>query len=172
MEAEEIVPADGKVLEGKASVDESSLTGEALPITKSAGDDLQSGVRVIQGRLRVRAEKVGADSTLGQMLGILEKALKDELPFQGKTDRILRWFVPVVVALAAGTGFICLMMGLSVEAAILRSLTVLVISCPCTLGIAVPLARVAGISLAGKKGIIVREFSSFEQAEDVGCCCL
>ncbi|HEX9911023.1 MAG TPA: cation transporter, partial [Desulfatiglandales bacterium] len=91
VEAEEIVPADGKVMEGKASVDESSLTGEAIPITKSAGDDLRSGVRVIQGRLKVRAEKVGADSTLGQMLGILEKALKDELPFQGKTDRILRW---------------------------------------------------------------------------------
>ena len=165
VEEGEIVPADGTVLEGKASLDESSLTGEALPITKSPGDDLRSGVRVIQGSLKVRAEKVGADSTLGQMLGILEKALKDELPFQGKTDRILRWFVPAVVALAAGTGFICLMLGLSVEEAILRSLTVLVISCPCTLGIAIPLARVAGISLAGKKGIIVREFSSFEHAE-------
>ena len=165
VEAEEIVPADGKVLEGKASVDESSLTGEALPITKSAGDNLRSGVRVIQGRLKARAEKVGAESTLGQMLGILENALKDDLPFQGKTDRILRWFVPVVVALAAGTGFTCLMLGLSVEEAILRSLTVLVISCPCTLGIAIPLARVAGISLAGKKGIIVRKFSSFEDAE-------
>ena len=161
----EIVPADGKVLEGKASVDESSLTGEALPITKSAGDDLRSGVRVIQGLLKVRAEKVGVDSTLGQMLGILEKALKDDMPFQGKTDRILRWFVPVVIALAVGTGLTCFMMGLSMETAILRSLTVLVISCPCTLGIAIPLARVAGISLAGKKGIIVREFSSFEQAE-------
>ncbi|MCX5877623.1 MAG: cation-translocating P-type ATPase [Deltaproteobacteria bacterium] len=165
LDAGEIVPADGRILEGKASVDESSLTGEALPITKSAGDDLRSGVRVIQGLLKVRAEKVGAESTLGQMLGILEKALKDERPFQGKTDRILRWFVPIVVALAAGTGLVCLMMGLSVEAAILRSLTVLVISCPCTLGIAIPLARVAGISLAGKKGIIVREFSSFEQAQ-------
>jgi cation transport ATPase len=99
------------------------------------------------------------------MLGILEKALKDDMPFQGKTDRILRWFVPVVIALAVGTGLTCFMMGLSMETAILRSLTVLVISCPCTLGIAIPLARVAGISLAGKKGIIVREFSSFEQAE-------
>ncbi|MCJ7808634.1 MAG: cation transporter, partial [Desulfobulbaceae bacterium] len=108
VEAGEIVPADGRILEGKASVDESSLTGEALPITKSAGDDLRSGVRVIQGLLKVRAEKVGAESTLGQMLGILEKALKDERPFQGKTDRILRWFVPIVVALAAGTGLVCL----------------------------------------------------------------
>jgi len=165
VEAGEIVPADGKVTEGKANVDESSITGEALPVAKIAGDNLRSGVRVIHGVLKVRAEKVGVYSTLGQMLGILEKALKEDRPLQGKTDRMLRWFVPVVIALAAGTGFTCLMMGLSMEASILRSLTVLVISCPCTLGIAIPLARVAGISLAGKKGIIVREFKSFEQAE-------
>jgi heavy metal translocating P-type ATPase len=165
VETGEVVPADGKVMEGKVKVDESSITGEALPVAKVPGDNLRSGVRVIHGLVKVRAEKVGVDSTLGQMLGILEKALKEDLPFQGKTDRILRWFVPVVIALAAGTGFTCFMMGLSMEVSILRSLTVLVISCPCTLGIAIPLARVAGISLAGKKGIIVREFRSFEQAE-------
>jgi heavy metal translocating P-type ATPase len=165
VEEGEIVPADGRVMEGKATVDESSITGEALPVSKSPGDALRSGVKLIQGLLKVRAEKVGEDSTLGQLLGVLDKALKAGEPLQGKTDRLLRWFVPVVLALAAGTGFSCLMLGLSMEAAVLRSLTVLVISCPCTLGIAVPLARVAGISLAGKKGIIVREFSSFEQAE-------
>ena len=165
VEEGEIVPADGKVMEGKATVDESSLTGEALPVPKSPGDDLRSGVRLIQGLVKVRAERVGEDSTLGQLLSVLDKALKAGEPLQGKTDRILRWFVPVVVALAVGTGFTCLMLGLSMEAAVLRSLTVLVISCPCTLGIAVPLSRIAGISLAGKKGIVVREFSAFEQAE-------
>jgi heavy metal translocating P-type ATPase len=164
VEEGEIVPADGKVMEGKATVDESSLTGEALPVTKVPGDDLRSGVRLIQGLLKVRAEKVGEDSTLGQLLGVLHKALQTDEPLQGKTHRLLRWFVPLVVALAVGTGFTCLLMGLSMEVAILRSLTVLVIACPCTLGIAVPLARVAGISLAGKKGILVREYSSFEQA--------
>jgi len=161
----EIAPADGRILEGKASVDESSLTGEAPPVPKAPGDDIRSGVRILQGRLKVRAERVGDDSTLGQMLGILEKALKEDLPFQGRTDRLLQRFVPIVVALAAGTGFVCLILGLSTETAILRSLTVLVISCPCTLGIAIPLARVAGISLASRKGIMVREFSSYERAE-------
>lgn len=165
VDAGEIVPADGKVLEGKATVDESSITGEAVPILKEPGDDLRGGVRVIQGLLKVRAERVGADSTLGQMLQIVEKALKDDTPFQGETDRILRWFVPAVTALAVGTVAVCLMTGLSMEAAFLRGLTVLVISCPCTLGIAIPLARIAGISLAGRMGIIVREFSSFEQAQ-------
>lgn len=164
VEEGEIVPADGKVMEGKATVDESSLTGEALPVTKAPGDHLRSGVRLIQGLLKVRAEKVGEDSTLGQLLGVLHKALQTDEPLQGKTHRLLRWFVPLVVALAVGTGFTCVLLGLSMEVAVLRTLTVLVISCPCTLGIAVPLARIAGISLAGKKGILVREFSSFEQA--------
>jgi P-type Cu+ transporter len=165
VEEGDIVPADGKVMEGKATVDESSLTGEARPVTKAPGDDLQSGVKLIQGLLKVKAEKTGEDSTLGQLLGVLHRALQTDEPLDGKTDRILRWFVPSVLALAAGTGFVWLGTGLSVEQAILRSLTVLVISCPCTLGIAVPLARVAGISLAGGKGILVREFSAFEQAE-------
>ncbi|MGE5842789.1 MAG: heavy metal translocating P-type ATPase, partial [Deltaproteobacteria bacterium] len=164
VEEGEIVPADGKVMEGKAAVDESSITGEALPVTKAPGDDLRSGARLLQGLLTVRAEKTGEDSTLGQLLSILHKAIQTAEPLQGKTDRALRWFVPLVVALALATGFTCLMVGLSMETALLRSLTVLVISCPCTLSIAVPLARVAGISLAGKKGIVVREFSSFEEA--------
>jgi heavy metal translocating P-type ATPase len=164
VEEGDIVPADGKVMEGKATVDESSLTGEALPVAKTPGDDLRSGVKLIQGLLKVKAEKVGEDSTLGQLLGVLHNAFQTDEPLQGKTDRLLRWFVPLVVALAVGTSFICLLLGLSIEVAILRSLTVLVIACPCTLGIAVPLARVAGISLAGKKGILVREYSSFEQA--------
>jgi heavy metal translocating P-type ATPase len=115
----------------------------------------------------VRAEKTVKDSTLSQLLTLLDRTLTSEKPIQGKTDRLLRWFVPLVIALAAGTGLVCLSLGLSPEAALLRSLTVLVISCPCTLGIAVPLARVAGISIAGKKGILVREFSAFEQAENL-----
>ena len=164
VEEGEIVPADGKVVEGKATVDESSITGEVLPLTKNPGDNLRSGAKLLQGLLKVKAEKIGDDSTLGQLLSVLHKALQTDEPLQGKTDRLLRWFVPLVIALAVGTGFICLMFGLSMEAALLRSLTVLVISCPCTLGIAVPLARVAGISLAGRKGILVRDFSSFEKA--------
>jgi len=164
VEEGEIVPSDGTVTEGTATVDESSLTGEARPVSKAPGDDLQSGVRLIQGLLKVRAEKTVEDSTLSQLLTVLDKTLMAGESPPGKTDRVLRWFVPLVIALAAGTGVACLILGFSPEAAMLRSLTVLVISCPCTLGVAVPLARVAGISLAGTKGILVREFSSFERA--------
>jgi heavy metal translocating P-type ATPase len=165
VEEGEIVPSDGTVTEGTATVDESSLTGEARPVSKAPGDDLQSGVRLIQGLLKVRAEKAVEDSTLSQLLSVLDKTLMAGESPSGRTDRVLRWFVPLVIALAAGTGVACLILGFSPEAAMLRSLTVLVISCPCTLGVAVPLARIAGISLAARKGILVREFSSFEQAE-------
>jgi heavy metal translocating P-type ATPase len=98
------------------------------------------------------------------MIKIIENTLLTKTPLEGKTDVILRWFVPAILALAAGTAVICLLAGVSTEASILRAVTVMVISCPCALGIAIPLARVAGISIAGKKGILVRNFSAFEQA--------
>jgi heavy metal translocating P-type ATPase len=163
----EIVPADGRVLDGTGTVDESSLTGEPLPIRKKPGDTLRSGTSVIKGSFKVSAQKVGASSTLGQMIAIIEKTLMTKTPLEGKTDAILQWFVPIIIALAAGTALICLLVGISKEEAILRAVTVLVISCPCALGIAIPLARVAGISIAGKKGLLVRDFKAFEQAESV-----
>lgn len=163
----EIAAADGRILSGSASVDETSLTGEPLPVNKKAGDRLNSGTRVIKGNLKVRAEKIGKDSTLGQMMEIIEKTLLTKTPLEGKTDVILQWFVPVIMALSAGTALVCLLTGFSIEQSILRAVTVMVISCPCALGIAIPLARVAGISIAGKKGILVRNFSAFEQADNI-----
>jgi heavy metal translocating P-type ATPase len=165
IDEDEIIPADGKILNGSGSVDESSLTGEPLPIKKKPGDMLRSGTRVIRGTFIVSAQKVGAHSTLGQMIAIIEKTLMTKTPLEGKTDVILQWFVPIIIALAAGTAFVCLLAGIPLEAAVLRAVTVLVISCPCALGIAIPLARVAGISIAGKKGLLVRDFKAFEQAE-------
>ncbi len=164
IEAGEIVPADGLILQGTGSVDESSLTGEARPVKKSAGNRIRSGTRILRGVYRVRAEGVGENSTLGQMISIMEKALQQKAPLEGKTDRILRFFVPIILMLAAATGLVCLVSGFTFENALIRSVTVLVIACPCALGIAIPIARVAGISLAEKKGILVRDYSAFEQA--------
>jgi len=163
----EIIPADGEIIAGTGSMDESSLTGEPQPVTKKPGQTARSGTRVLKGTLKIKAEKVGDDSTLGQMIDIIEKTLLAKTPLEGRTDIILRWFVPVIIALAAGTAFVCLLIGISTGEAILRAVTVLVISCPCALGIAIPLARVAGISIAGKKGILVKDFEAFEQAERV-----
>ena len=166
-EESEIVPADGLILKGSGAVDESSLTGEALPIQKTVGDRIRSGARVLGGVFRIRAEGVGEDSTVGQMIKIMEKALRQKTALEGKTDRILRWFVPFVITLSIATGLACLVFGLSFENAMIRSVTVMVIACPCALGIAIPIARVAGISLAGKRGILIRDFSAFDQAEKI-----
>jgi heavy metal translocating P-type ATPase len=160
----DIIPADGQILSGNGSVEESSLTGEPLPVNKKPGDFIRSGARVQQGLFKIRAEKVGNDATLGQMMQIIEKTLLTKMPIEGKTDVILQWFVPVILVLAAATGMVCRFMGLSLETSLLRAVTVMVISCPCALGIAIPLARVAGISIAGKKGILVRNFTAFEMA--------
>jgi heavy metal translocating P-type ATPase len=160
----EIVAADGKIKAGAGSVDESSLTGEPLPVKKNPGDLLRSGTRVIKGDLYIETQRIGQDSTLGQMMYIIEKTLLTKTPLEGRTDILLQWFVPVIIALAAGTALVCMLNGLSTGNAILRAVTVLVISCPCALGIAIPLARAAGISIAGKKGILVRDFAAFERA--------
>jgi heavy metal translocating P-type ATPase len=165
--ASEIVPADGRIITGDGSVDESSLTGEPLPVTKRLGDLVRSGTRIHRGNFKIKAEKVGVDSTLGQITEIIEKTLLTKTPLEGKTDVILQWFVPIILALALGTGVICRIVGLSIEASVLRAVTVMVISCPCALGIAIPLARVAGITTAGKKGMLVRDFSAFEQVEKI-----
>ena len=161
----EIIPADGRILDGTGTVDESSLTGEPQPIRKKPGDTLRSGTSVIRGSFKVCAQKVGSSSTLGQMISIIEKTLTTKTPMEGRTDVILQWFVPIIITLATGTAIICWLVEIPLEEAILRSVTVLVISCPCALGIAIPLARVAGISIAGKKGLLVRDFKAFEQAE-------
>jgi heavy metal translocating P-type ATPase len=167
VEEGEIIPADGLIATGKGTVDESSLTGEALPVTKRQGDRLKSGTKVMKGMFRVHAEAVRGDAILGQMIRIMEKTLDQKTPVEGSTDLILRWFVPLIVTLAFVTCIISMLLGLSAEDSMIRSITVLVIACPCALGIAIPMARVAGVSLAGRKGILVRNFSAFTRAGKV-----
>ncbi len=163
----EAVPADGTILEGEGLTDESSLTGEARPVAKRPGDRLRSGTRVSQGTFKVKAEAVGGESTLGQMIQIVEEALAAKTSFESAADRVLQWFVPIILLLALGTGLATLLITFDTDRAMIRAVTVMVIACPCTLGIAVPLARVAGISLAVKKGILVRDFVSFERVDRV-----
>ncbi|MGD2269500.1 MAG: cation-translocating P-type ATPase [Desulfobacterales bacterium] len=165
VQGDEIVSADGLIIDGNGTVDEASLTGEATPIAKKPGDRLRSGTRVIRGTFKIKAEGVGEASTLGQMIRIMERALGQKTALEGKTDRLLRWFVPGILILASGTGLICYFVGLSLAQSMVRAVTVMVISCPCALGVAIPLARVAGIAVAGRIGILVRDFSAFEQAQ-------
>ena len=164
VEADEIVPADGQVESGTATLDESSLTGEPKPVSVKIGDSIKSGTRMIDGRVTATAEKVGDDTVLGQMIAIMTRSLEQKSAFEGRTDRMLKWFVPLIITLAGGTGLFCIMAGLTVNQAVVRAVTVMVISCPCALGVAIPMARLAGISLASRHGILVREIESFERA--------
>ena len=165
--SDEIVPADGRVESGTATLDESSLTGEPRPVGVKTGDPIKSGARVIDGRVTARVEKVGDDTVLGQMIAIMTRSLEQKSVFEGRTDRLLRWFVPLIITLAGGTGLFCAMAGLPVNQAVVRAVTVMVISCPCALGVAIPMARLAGISLAARRGILVREIESFELADSI-----
>jgi heavy metal translocating P-type ATPase len=165
--ADEAIAADGRIIEGAARVDESSLTGEARPVDKTAGDRVSSGTKVLSGDLKVKATAVGRDSMVGQLTGIMENALGRKTGLEDVTDRILRFFVPGIILLALGTGAVCLGLGLGVRQSLIRAITVMVISCPCALGVAIPLARVAGISLAGRAGILVHEFSSFASIDQI-----
>ncbi len=163
----EIAPADGLVIDGDGLVDESSLTGEARPVSMRSGSFIRSGTKVNRGSFKVKALAVGEESTLGQMMRIIEITLGQKTVLEGKTDRLLNGFVPFIVMLAAGTAVYGILTGLGPGEALVRAVTVLVISCPCALGLAIPLARVAGISLSGRQGILVRDYAAFEQARRV-----
>ncbi|MDP2647011.1 MAG: cation-translocating P-type ATPase [Desulfobacterales bacterium] len=166
-EENEIIAADGLILTGQGSVDESSITGEPLPVKKNPGDKVQSGTSVFQGAFQIRAEAVGESSTVNQMIRIMETALRGKTPLEGKTEKLLKWFVPVIFILAAGAGWAGFFSGLAAGQAMARALSVMVVSCPCALGIAIPLARVAGVARAARMGILVRDFSAFEKTARV-----
>jgi heavy metal translocating P-type ATPase len=164
VQAGEIVPADGRVVAGAARMDESSLTGEPLPVAVKPGDAIKSGTRLLDGAVTATVEKVGEATILGQMIAVMARGLAQEGSRSGRIDRALLWFVPVTLLLAAVTGLGAAWAGLTMDQAVLRAVTVVVISCPCALGVAIPMARLAGISLAGREGILVRDLSAFERA--------
>ncbi|MFP4388469.1 MAG: heavy metal translocating P-type ATPase [Desulfococcaceae bacterium] len=167
VDAGETVPADGVVLEGAGTLDEAALTGESVPVPRRPGERLRAGTEVAEGGFLAKVEAVGESTTLGRMIAIMERTLGRRTAFEGRTDRLLRYFTPLILALAFGTGAAWLLAGRDAETALVRAITVMVISCPCALGVAIPLARVAGIAVAGKRGLLVREFSAFEAADRV-----
>jgi heavy metal translocating P-type ATPase len=165
----EIIAADGVTIEGNATVDESSLTGEAKPINATAGIHLKSGSRIIDGQVKIKALKIGKDSNLGKMMTIMENTLAERSPLNERFEGLLKIFIPLVIATSALTYLYGVLTGLSSYSALNRGLSVLVISCPCALGIAIPLALTAGTSLAGKIGILVKDLQAFQATKGVNC---
>ncbi|NKE44675.1 copper-translocating P-type ATPase [Roseomonas frigidaquae] len=163
----ESVPVDGTVEQGEAGVDESALTGESRPVEKAPGAKLSTGTLVLDGRLVLRATAVGGDTTLARVAALVSAAQASRAPVQKLVDRVAAVFVPVVILIAAGTLGYWLLAGAGVEAALLHAVAVLVIACPCALGLATPAAIMAGTGAAARAGILVRDAEAIERGQSI-----
>ncbi|HZM35664.1 MAG TPA: heavy metal translocating P-type ATPase [Burkholderiales bacterium] len=164
----ERIAADGVVLEGRSHADESMLTGESLPVPKGPGDGVTGGSVNAEGVLKAKVTAVGAQSTLAKIIELVESAQAKKAPIQRLVDRVSAVFVPAVLAIAAAT---LLGWGLGAgdwEQAILNAVAVLVIACPCALGLATPTAIMAGTGVAAKHGILIKDAEALEAAHAVG----
>ena len=161
--AGERIPADGVVLSGNGSVDESALTGESMPVEKTEGDGVRAACILLSGALTVRAERVGEDSSLARIIRLLEDAASSKAPIARVADKVSAVFVPVVMAISALTLAVWLFATQNVEQALRSAISVLVISCPCALGLATPTAITVGIGRAAKKGILFRSAEALEK---------
>jgi Cu+-exporting ATPase len=160
----ERVPADGDVEDGAAGMDESALTGESRAVVKAVGDSVSTGTVSLDGRLVVRARAVGGDTRLAQVAALVQAAQASRAPVQKLVDRVSAVFVPVVVGIAAVTLLGWLVAGAGLSAALLHAVAVLVIACPCALGLATPAAIMAGTGAAARAGILIRDAAALEQA--------
>ncbi len=164
----ERIPVDGRIVAGETEVDESLITGESLPVARQPGDQVTGGAINGTGFLRIEASTVGEDSTLARIIRLVENAQSGKAPIQRLVDRVSAVFVPVVIAVAAVTFVAWLAAGGGLEAALVAAVSVLVIACPCALGLATPTAIVAGTGAAAKAGILIKDVQVLEQAHKVG----
>ncbi len=163
----ERIPVDGVIVDGLSSVDESMITGESLPVEKQIGDDVHEATVNNQGLLTVRATSVGQNSTLSRIIRLVEEAQSSKAPIQELADRISGVFVPVVMVIAAATFALWLISGAGFTEAMLRMVSVLIISCPCAMGLATPLAVTVGMGRGAEQGILFKSSASLQRVQDV-----
>ena len=159
--------ADGEVLQGQTQADESMLTGESLPVPKAAGDTVTGGTLNGDGVVHVRVTAVGTQSTLSHIIALVQDAQGHKAPVQRLVDKMAAVFVPVVIAIALATLAGWLAMGAPLEQAMMNAVTVLVIACPCALGLATPAAIMAGTGVAAQHGILIKDAEALEIAHKV-----
>ena len=163
----ERIPADGTVLLGQTSVDESAITGEPMPVAKQPGDTVTSGALNQQGAIHFRADRVGKDATINQIIRLVDEASASKAPIARTADKIAGVFVPAVIAVALLAGGAWLAMGASVEFAFSIAICILVISCPCALGLATPVAIMVGTGKGAENGILIKSGEALETAQAV-----
>ncbi len=163
----ERIPADGVVLEGHSQADESLLTGEPLPVSKGPQDRVTGGSINGNGRLVMRVSASGAGSVLAHIIRMVEEAQSHKAPIQRLVDRVAAVFVPTVLGIAVLTGLVWWWVGASADVALIHAVAVLVIACPCALGLATPMAIVAGTGMAAQRGILIRDPQTLETAQHI-----
>ncbi len=163
------VPVDGEVVEGHSSVEESMITGEPLPVEKSVGDKVTGGTVNGPGSFVMRAERVGSDTLLGQIVNMVAEAQRSRAPIQGLVDTVAGIFVPVVLAVSALTFVIWMWLGPDPKLthAIVNAVAVLIIACPCALGLATPMSIMVGVGRGAQEGVLVKNAEALERLEKV-----
>ena len=162
-----LVPVDGIVLEGNSSVDEAAITGESVPVEKQAGDHVVSATVNKAGFLKCRADRVGDDTTLAQIIRLVEEASASKAPIAQLADKVAGVFVPTVMTISLITLIAWLLNGANAEFAISTAIAVLVISCPCALGLATPVAIMVGTGVGAGNGILIKTGEALQQAKEI-----
>ena len=161
------VPVDGIVLEGSSSFDESSITGESMPVSKSVNDSLTCATINLEGTITFKATKVGSETTLSQMIKLVEEASSSKAPIAKLADQISGIFVPTVITISIITFIIWMLVGQTFEFSLSVAISVLVISCPCALGLATPVAIMVGMGKGASNGILIKSSEALETAHKV-----
>ena len=167
VKAGESVPLDGTVTEGFASIDESALTGESIPVEKNVGDNVIGATVSKSGYFKMRVEKIGADTALSQIVRLVDEATASKAPIAKVADKVSAVFVPTVISAALITAIVWLAAGYGIEFALSSGISVLVISCPCALGLATPTAIMVGTGTGASNGILIKSAEALETARKV-----
>ena len=158
----ENIPVDGVIIEGSTAIDESALTGESIPVDKTVNDTVSGATLNQSGFIKVRATRVGEDTTLSQIIQMVSDAAATKAPIAKKADQVSGIFVPVIIGIALVTFIVWMILGKSIGFSIARAISVLVISCPCALGLATPVAIMVGNGMGAKNGILFKTSESLE----------
>ncbi|KAM3097607.1 heavy metal translocating P-type ATPase [Phormidesmis sp. 146-12] len=163
----EKIPVDGQIVEGASSLDESMLTGESMPVKKQAGDDVIGATINQTGSFKFRATRVGKDTMLAQIVKLVQQAQGSKAPIQRLADRVTRWFVPVVIAIAIATFILWFVAFGNLTLALITTVGVLIIACPCALGLATPTSIMVGTGKGAENGILIKGAESLELAHKI-----